>query len=371
MSMYRVWLIVLYGATVLSMDVSLSDKSFPEWIEAYKNKGKPIEEAITDYYRENPSFLTLLSYEGYEKVKKMAEVQHDFEHIAGEIKSLANKSRTWKKIVNGEHYTKCLLRIIEREKHGLSTFGYDRLICGEGIFLHEELATAILGTPGAIALGKKCIMIPENKDRLIDFLFNIVGHREIRQGKIVEDCFAWPDEDFDVAKAAIEMGIDLEQKRDGGTLLITAAARNKIKIVTFLLDRGADIENRSICEVSWIDGYSEEHGSNITKYNVPKYMQSYTALLEASRCGCKEMVDLLIARKANVNAIDHFGRTPLIVAALSGHVEIVKKLLAAKACVWLADGFNETALNHAQKHLSGKNKESYSTIIQLLKDVGQ
>jgi len=41
-----------------------------------------------------------------------------------------------------------------------------------------------------------------------------------------------------------------------------------------------------------------------------------------------EIVELLLAKKANVNAIDNFGNTPLDIARKRGHTEIVKLLSA-------------------------------------------
>src|SRR5437867_9943224 len=49
-------------------------------------------------------------------------------------------------------------------------------------------------------------------------------------------------------------------------------------------------------------------------------------LFTAARAGYRPTVDVLLAAKANVNAKNRFGDTPLMAAALNGHLEIVRRL---------------------------------------------
>jgi uncharacterized protein len=49
-------------------------------------------------------------------------------------------------------------------------------------------------------------------------------------------------------------------------------------------------------------------------------------LFIAARAGYRATVDVLLAAKANVNAKNRFGDTPLMVAALNGRLEIVRRL---------------------------------------------
>ena len=69
-----------------------------------------------------------------------------------------------------------------------------------------------------------------------------------------------------------------------------------------------------------------------------------TPLMNATKPGC---VAVLLAAKASVDALDSFGRTPLISAARFGRSAVVRALLAGKACVAVRDTGEHTALMHA------------------------
>jgi len=73
----------------------------------------------------------------------------------------------------------------------------------------------------------------------------------------------------------------------------------------------------------------------------------WTALLNAVFGGHKDLVELLIANKADVNYKDNWGQTPLYVAAENGHTEIAALLLANKADVHAKDNDGLTPLHVA------------------------
>lgn len=281
-----------------------------------------------------------------------------FEGAISEIKDYAKNNVRFTRVLNSKKATEQLLDLVGgrclgfwRENAGIG--------CRDRADFYKELGAAVLGTPGAIEFGKEYINNDDQaKKRLRMFLFNIVeyGHKDDGMRR---DGFIFPDEGVDIIKAGLDMFIDPQIKND---LLITAAQANKVKVVELLLDRGVDKETKLTYKTEYNDSYEK----------VPSYTQSYTALYAAVENGSQDAVDLLIKRGAQVNAVDAFGRTPLIMAAKYGYTEIVRKLLDAKAIVWLLDGFDKTALSYAQKGLLIKNNEQkkYEIIVQLLKDAG-
>jgi len=73
-------------------------------------------------------------------------------------------------------------------------------------------------------------------------------------------------------------------------------------------------------------------------------------LIQASRRGCAEAVDLLLERKAGVNYRDGRRRTALMWAAEGGHAGVVATLLAAGADPLLEDAAGDTALTIGAWH---------------------
>jgi len=86
-----------------------------------------------------------------------------------------------------------------------------------------------------------------------------------------------------------------------------------------------------------------------------------TPLLLAARKGNSEIVRLLLAHGANVNAQDHYlAWTPLILASALGHKKVVKLLLEYGADIDIKDQNGMTALKYAVKN-------GYKEIVELLK----
>ena len=58
-------------------------------------------------------------------------------------------------------------------------------------------------------------------------------------------------------------------------------------------------------------------------------------------------IKLPFRKKAQVDSVDRYGRTPLVYAVWNGHVAVVKRLLKAGARINLADDIGGTALSYA------------------------
>lgn len=211
----------------------------------------------------------------------------------------------------------------------------------------KEVAAAFLGTPGAIKWGKEYITKnSQAKKNLKCLLCDIVRWTEER--------FVWPDEDKDVVEAILDMGVnvntvdkgDVGNDNPGCAPIITAAAKNRIKVVTLLLDRGADIETSD----PW-DGR--------------------TPFMSAALNGHNEILDLLLQRKANINAYNCLGKTALMYAVYNRHVKTIEKLIAAGINIHLVDERGKTALELAESAAKSFTQfgETYNIIIKLLEDV--
>jgi ankyrin repeat protein len=131
------------------------------------------------------------------------------------------------------------------------------------------------------------------------------------------------------AKAArflIEQGADLEARNDRKeTPLHRAAVKGRLEVVGALIDAGADREVRDDLEE--------------------------TPLACAVRAGQAEAARCLVNRyKADPNARDFSGQTPLHRAVEGGRLELVEFLLASGAVIGAADDNLETPLHAAARH---------------------
>jgi ankyrin repeat protein len=84
-----------------------------------------------------------------------------------------------------------------------------------------------------------------------------------------------------------------------------------------------------------------------------------TPLYIAAKRGYLEIVEALLAKKANVHMADRDGYTPLHMAAMHGHLEVVNLLLAREANVHSVNQYGDTALH-------GAAENGYPAVIQFL-----
>ena len=115
--------------------------------------------------------------------------------------------------------------------------------------------------------------------------------------------------------------------------------KKKVKTIKLLLQSGADVKAKGprLPAIFYaVENYEilklmVEAGANIMEENNFNYMDSRgkeTPLHWAAQNGTLEVVQYLIVKGANINAIDNFGWTPLHYAIFSGNTEIVKFLLS-------------------------------------------
>lgn len=118
-------------------------------------------------------------------------------------------------------------------------------------------------------------------------------------------------------------GAQLEAtNRFGETALMLAAWKNRKEAVRWLLSHGAAV-------------HRPDH--------------QWTALHYAAFAGHAEIVDLLLAAGADVNARSTNGSTVLMMAVREGHEALVERLLAAGADVGLANDYGEDAVAWAMR----------------------
>jgi ankyrin repeat protein len=139
------------------------------------------------------------------------------------------------------------------------------------------------------------------------------------------------------ANQLISQGADVNSKDSTGwTALMYAATYGYIDTVELLVNRGADVSARD-------------------------YTNQQTALMCSDKI---EITKILIDAGAQVNVVDSFvGWTPLFRAAMKGNNEIVKLLIAKGADVNAKTPDGETALSTAQEH-------HLSDTVEILKAAG-
>ena len=133
---------------------------------------------------------------------------------------------------------------------------------------------------------------------------------------------------FEVAEVLINAGADVNAKdqRNNTTAIIAAAKRNDARMISLLVESGADVEG-----TAW-DGW--------------------TALAFTARDGFQEASEELSRRGACIDCVVTKGYTPLLLATRNGHLSTVRFLLAAGADITAqtSDGSSALHLSALQGH---------------------
>ncbi len=134
------------------------------------------------------------------------------------------------------------------------------------------------------------------------------------------------------SEAAVARGASVNAEKDGFTALMIASLKRQAKIVSFLIEKGADVNRRN----SWGE----------------------TALIFASRMGDKFIVKTLINAGANINAKDQDGGTALTEAAKAGQADIVRLLLK--------EGSDITATEYGRKAWMLAAEGGHTAVVKIL-----
>jgi|GEM_PF-2954424 len=137
---------------------------------------------------------------------------------------------------------------------------------------------------------------------------------------------------------------------DCNTPLITAVATGAKEMVTYLLDHGADINEKGLGETALYVAVDKGNTAMVQlllshKPNVNARCDGFSALYWAAWKGHYEIVSLLLGAKAKVDAKTSDRETPLYASSDRGYLNIVKLLVekGAKVNMICGDG-EETAL---------------------------
>jgi ankyrin repeat protein len=142
--------------------------------------------------------------------------------------------------------------------------------------------------------------------------------------------------------------------KGGDTPLIAAVRHTQTPMIEFLLDRGADVNLNAglgtALSVAAENGY--ETGAEIllahkADINVPHRDSKETPLFVACDKGFTNLVDLFLTHGADVNAANRYGSTPLLKAVQNGQLPLARMLLAAHADMNIENNEGRTALSYA------------------------
>jgi ankyrin repeat protein len=179
----------------------------------------------------------------------------------------------------------------------------------------------------------------------------------------------------EAAKLLLDHGakVDAREHWGGQTALMWASARRHPKMMELLIARGADVNARSI---------DRDYQRHVTAEGRPKNLDSggFTPLLYAARENCRACVDVLLRNGVDINLPDPDGVSPLLLAIMNLNWDLAKQLVLAGADVNQWDMFGEaplfTAVGQytqtpgARASIDPPNETTGLTVVQMLLDRG-
>jgi cytohesin len=185
-------------------------------------------------------------------------------------------------------------------------------------------------------------------------------------GPSVDIWTAAKEGNIEVVKQHLDAGTDVNAKDEyGWTSLHEAARKGHKEIVELLIAKGADVNAKDS------DGRTPADSSISIMIDLLRKHGGKTgadlSIHKAAEQGNIEAVTQHLAAGANVNAKDEDSKTPLLHAAVDGHKDVVELLIAKGADIELrCTTCGGTALGHAA---SGGHKEIIELLIEKGADV--
>lgn len=137
-------------------------------------------------------------------------------------------------------------------------------------------------------------------------------------------------------KLLIDKGADVN-KRDqiGYTALMHAVSNGKVEAVRFLIQNGTDVNAKTLDDDIITPAEEARVQSLLETYDIDfaynQIIGGLTALMLAAQAGHSDIVQILLENAANVNAKNHDGNTPLLMAINHDHTEVIRMLKTAGA----------------------------------------
>lgn len=209
-------------------------------------------------------------------------------------------------------------------------------------------------SPGQV---EQPIVIENNISDRVESTVTVVTQTEDENNARIDALIvACADGDLEFVQTLLNTGININEiGSDGFTPLMMAASNNKVDVVAYLLEKGADVNQISQGWTALIEAADEgayesmklllEAGASVDYY---KRINSPTAISLAASEGHFNCLQLLVSYDANVNGVGN-SIPPLHIAAEEGKNDIVAFLFKQQVNINKKDSNGRTALMYAAK----------------------